>query len=258
MSVLHAKGIQVALAQRQILAGVDGAFASGQLIGLIGANGAGKTTLLRSLAGLQPPTKGEVLLDEEVIVQGRSLARKMTYLEQRPASQWALTVEEVVALGRMPHIPWGNKLGKVDAEAVELALQETDTLTLRYQPIHHLSGGEQARIFLARALATQPQWLLADEPVAGLDPAQQLRIMALLRQKAGQGMGVIVSLHDLTLARRFCDRLLLLHQGEVVAEGAPDTVLTAQYLAESYGISAYYGEHEGEGFLVPWRPLSKG
>lgn len=258
MNLLSGQGLQVVLNGRPVLAGVDVDFVPGQVTGLIGANGAGKTTLLRSLAGLQPLRQGQALLEGQPIVVGLPLARRMAYLEQRPSSQWSLKVEDMVMLGRMPHIPWGQDPSTEDAAAVGEALRDTDALALRGEPLHRLSGGEQARVFLARALAGRPEWLLADEPVAGLDPSQQLRVMAVLRQKAAQGMGIIVTLHDLTLARRFCDRLVLLHQGRIQAQGAPDTVVEDANLAESYGLFAHRGHFREEGFLVPWEAVGKG
>lgn len=254
---LSAHHLHLSLGSREVLRGVDAHFQAGQVTGLIGANGAGKTTLLRALAGVQPAAPGQVKLGEKDVVSGAELARRLAYVEQRPTSQWALTVEDIVLLGRQPHIRWPARLRQVDRDAVEAALREADVLHLRGQSIHRLSGGEQARVFLARALAAQTEWLLADEPVAGLDPAQQLRIMALLREKARQGMGVIVSLHDLTLAQRFCDKLLLLHEGKVLAAGAPEAVLADAHLEAAYGLFAHKGQFREQGFLVPWEPLSK-
>lgn len=252
MSLLDARNVQAAYRNRTVLQNVDVALSAGEVLGIIGANGAGKTTLLRILAGLHTPQQGVVTLGGIPLAQDKASARKLAYLEQNTHCHWPLEVEQLVALGRLPHLGFGQRLNDVDKQAVEQAMQEADVLHLRHRPATELSTGEQARVFLARALAVQPQVLLVDEPVAGLDPAHQLAVMELLQRKASEGMGVVAVLHDLSLAARYCHRLLLLHEGAILATGIPQDVLTAENLHTALQIEALMGEHNGVLFILPW------
>jgi iron complex transport system ATP-binding protein len=257
MTGLSAEKLTVTLGGRAVVREVDLTLASGRLVGLIGPNGAGKTTLLRALAGLVPPAHGRVLLDGKPLGETpRKLrARRIAYLAQGQRVDWPLSVRRLVELGRLPHLePWANPGGS-DRAAVEEALRETETDALAERAVTALSGGERARVLLARCLAADPEILLADEPVAGLDPYHALKVMELLAARAGSGMAVLVVLHDLALAVRFCNALLLLADGRLEASGAPLEVLSPARLARSYHISAQYGEAEGRSFLVPWSRL---
>jgi len=251
---VDALGLVVRFGARAALAGVDCALAPGELVGLVGPNGAGKTTLLRVLAGLLPADAGETRYDGRTAAEiGRAaLARRVAYLAQNGLAHWPLSVAHVVALGRLPHRRPFSPPSAADRAAVEAALAAAEVAELRDRPIGSLSGGERARVLLARALAVGAETLLADEPVATLDPLHQLRAMALLRAEAGRGAGVVAVLHDLTLATRFCDRLIVLAEGRVVADGPP-AALTDAVLAEAYGVEALRGERDGEPFVVPWR-----
>ena len=236
------------------LDGVTLALAPGELVGLIGPNGSGKSTLLRALLGLQPLAAGRVTVDgtPRDHVDRRQLARRLAYLPQGGEAQWPLDVYNLVALGRLPHrAPWRGP-GPADHAAVERALARTATTHLARRTVSSLSGGERLRVHLARVLAGEPATLLADEPVAALDPYHQLAAMGLLRDHAAQGHGVLVVLHDLTLAARFCHRLVLLAEGRVVADGPPPAVLTAAHLAAAYHIGIHAGDHEGEHYVIPW------
>jgi iron complex transport system ATP-binding protein len=214
---------------------------------VIGPNGAGKSTLLKLLAGVRTPDSGSVKLGESdwsaVSVQQR--AQTVAYLEQRPHLQWPLTVQQVVALGLLPHgqLTLQNRNQTRGLAAVESALAYTGIETLRARQFHTLSEGEKMLVNLSRVLATQPKIILADEPTAALDPYHQLQVLELLRKLADLGMGLILVLHDLNLAARFCDRLLLLHEGKVVSTGSPEEVLHASNLAATYHIDAEY-QHE--------------
>lgn len=258
MTALTGNAITVALGSRPVLRAVDFALAPGELVGLIGPNGAGKTTLLRALAGLLPLDSGSVALDGSPLaaIERAARGRLLAYLPQGGQSHWAMPVASVVMMGRLPHLgPWRGPSDS-DREAVTRALEACDVATLADRPVTQLSGGERARVLLARAMAVEPRVLLADEPVAGLDPAHQLDVMALLRGRARAGAGVVVVLHDLTLAGRYCDRLVLLHEGRVAAEGAPAAVLSPENLARCYGIRAHYGDAEGAAFVIPLGPAN--
>jgi iron complex transport system ATP-binding protein len=257
MNGLSAEALTVTLGGRAVLREVDLALGKARLVGLIGPNGAGKTTLLRALAGLVQPAGGRVLLDGKPLAETsrRLRARRIAYLAQGQRVDWPLAVRRLVELGRLPHLePWAHPSG-TDRAAVEEALRATETGALAERAATALSGGERARVLLARCLAGDPEILLADEPVAGLDPYHALKVMELLSARAAAGMAVLVVLHDLALAARFCDALVLLSDGRVEATGAPLEVLSPARLARSYGIRAQYGEAEGRSFLVPWARL---
>lgn len=253
MTLLSAQAVSVLLGDAPILAGLDLEIAAGEVVGLIGPNGAGKTTLLRAMAGLLPLQYGEVRFQGHRLHQmdRRVLARTLAYLPQGSASHWAVTVETLVMLGRLPHrSPWAAP-SEADKAAVARALAACDLARFGDRPVTRLSGGERTRALIARALAGEPKVLLADEPVAGLDPGHQLDVMAKLRELAASGAGIVVVMHDLTLAARFCDRLALLFGKQIAAEGCPTTVLSADTLARCYGVRAYHGSTEGGAIVVP-------
>jgi iron complex transport system ATP-binding protein len=252
---LAAENLRVALGARIALDGVDAAVESGEMVALIGPNGAGKTTLLRALAGLATPAAGAVTLDGRPLAAvGRTdRARRIGYLPQDGTIHWALPVEDVVLMGRLPHLGAWQRAGARDREAAARAMAALDIADLAERPATRLSGGEKARVLLARALAGEPGILLADEPVAGLDPYHRLEVMEHLAGLAAGGTGVVVVLHDLTLAARYCRRLVLLAGGRLAAEGAPGAVLTPERLAEVYRIEAVRGHHEGVDYVLPWR-----
>jgi iron complex transport system ATP-binding protein len=254
---ITADNITVTVGSAMLLDNVSVEADSGALLGLVGPNGAGKSTLLRVLAGLRHSTRGDVRYDGESLstVARHRLSQRLAYLAQRGPVAWPLTVERLVALGRVPHqASWGLHDTGVPV-AIATALRETDTLHLRDRVVDTLSGGEVARALLARALAVGGEALLADEPVAELDPYHQLQVMDILRARANAGQTVIVVLHEITLAARFCDRLVLLDRGRVVAAGAPPDVLTDQHLHATYRVSALRGAHGASHYVLPWQRL---
>jgi iron complex transport system ATP-binding protein len=250
---IAATGLCVELGGRQILSGVDLTLAPGRLIGLIGPNGAGKSTLARALLGLVKQSAGQITLDDVDIatLDTRTIARRIAYLPQGQDIHWPLSVERLVALGRLPHLAPFSRLAAADHAAIAEALQETGTAHLANRIATELSGGERARAMLARALATGAPALIADEPLASLDPGHQIDVMCLLAARGRAGGLVIAVLHDLSIAARFCDRLVLLDHGRVRADGDPAAVLTDVNLAQVYGVTAWRGEHLGVPLLVP-------
>jgi iron complex transport system ATP-binding protein len=243
--------VAVTLGARRVIKDIS-ADLGGGVIGLIGPNGAGKSTLVRAIAGLIP-SAGAVLVDGAPVtaLPLRRRARRIAYLPQGQSVHWPLTVERLVALGRLPHLAPFARPAEGDKQAIERALARTDLLGLRDRAIDELSGGERARALLARALAVEAPLLLADEPLAALDPAHQIEVMALLREEATRGATVIAVLHDLTIAARWCDRLLLIDDGRLVADGDPRDVLTADRIGSVYGVSAFIGEADGQPLIVP-------
>ena len=253
---IRAEKLTVRFGAATVLDGVGLGLGAGEVVGLIGPNGAGKTTLLRVLADLLSASAGEVRYDGKRRSElGRAaLARRLSFLAQGGDVYWPLRVDHIVALGRLPHRRPFAGMSAQDHAAVERAMTAADIEHLRFRTSATLSGGERMRVLLARALAVESEILLADEPVAALDPLHQLRIMELLRSTAREGAGVVVVLHDLTLATRFCDRIVLLGGGRILLDGAPSE-LTDDLIAEAYGVAAFRGEHGGQPFVLPWAPL---
>ncbi len=253
MVTITIETLDVALGGRPIVSDVGATLTGGGLIGLIGPNGAGKSTLARAMLHLVRPSSGRVLLDGRDIatLAPSERARAVAFLPQGQSLHWPLSVERLVGLGRLPHLAPFSRIKATDEAAIEAAMRATDTLHLRSRDATELSGGERARVMLARALAVGAPALIADEPLASLDPGHQMEVMALLADHARAGMLVLVVLHDLTMAARFCDRLLLLSEGRLAADGPPDTVLTDAALARIYGIAAWRGTVDGSPLLVP-------
>ena len=205
----------------------------GEILGIIGPNGSGKSTLLNSLAGLLE-AEGEIYLHQQPLksISPRIRAQQIGLLPQATESVWSLTVNDVVALGRLP---WGDN----DSSAIDSAIKQAGINELRRRRIDQLSGGERARVWLARVLAGKPQLLLADEPIASLDLHYQCTVMDVLRHYARENHGVIIAIHDLSLAARYCDSLCLLDQGKVRIQGSVEEVLNASILSEVFGTAIH-------------------
>lgn len=239
MVSLVAENVSVALAGREVVRGVSAHLRGGALVGILGPNGAGKSTLVRALVGLLP-ARGRVLLDDRPLsaMTRAEVARHIAYLPQGQALHWPLSVERLVALGRLPHLGPFSRVGETDRQAIARAMALAEVTHLAGRIATELSGGERARVLLARALAVEAPVLVADEPLASLDPEHQLHGMELLRERAREGGLVVAVLHDLGLAQRFCDRVLVLADGMLVADGAPTEVLTPALLAQVYRVRA--------------------
>lgn len=255
--MIEVRHVDVVLGGTPVLEDVSLTAQAGELIGLIGPNGAGKTTLLRVIAGLLEPASGSVELEGEDVgrMAARDLARKLALLPQDHVVNWAVRVEDLVALGRLPYQGFGAAPAEADRAAIADALETMDLAGISQRPVTELSGGERARTLIARALAQETRILLADEPAAGLDAVHQLDLFTHLQQLADSGCCVIVVMHDLTMASRFCDRLTVLNHGKIHASGAAAKVLTSKVLKSVYGITAYRGRANGVPFVVPLESL---
>ncbi len=252
MSLVRAENAVVLREGRAIVDRVSLELTGGEMVGLIGPNGAGKSTLLRALLGLVALDGGRCEL------QGRSLdswpirqrARLLAYLPQNNEHHWPLRAGKVIEMGRSPHLGLWGRAGAEDRRAVQqaIALAEVEELTER--TLNTLSGGERARVNLARVLASRAPGVFADEPIAALDPYHQLHIMEIFAQHAQRGGTVLVVLHDLNFAARFCHRLLLLDRGRLVVEGSPGDVLKPSTLRRVYGIDTRWIEKDGETALT--------
>lgn len=236
MSLLSVSQMGVALRHRTVFQDISFDVQPGELIGLIGPNGAGKTTLMRASLGLLPHTGTSTIAQ----MGARKRAQAVAWMPQSREIAWPVSVERIVALGRLPHLAAGQKMPSQDQAHVEAAITRLGLEGLRNRAASRLSGGEQARTLIARSLAQDTPLLMADEPIAGLDPAHQISTMQVFRDLAEEGRSVVVSIHDLGLAARHCTRLILLAQGGILADGPPEEVLTPDLMARAFGISIWH------------------
>lgn len=219
------------------LSGLFAELRQGEITAICGPNGAGKSTLLSCLAGLVEPDVGAVTLDG---VPVRSLdpawrAQTIGYLPQTPEVAWDVSVEVLVSLGRLP---WRGAPESEAQLAIDQAISEMDLDALRHRPVSQLSGGERARALMARVLATQPQWVLADEPLANLDLGHAASLISCFRRQAGEGRGVVLVMHDLASAMNHADRVLVLDSGKLAADGAVDEALSEEVISRVWGVKA--------------------
>jgi iron complex transport system ATP-binding protein len=237
--MISASGLCVSLSGKRVVEDVSFALAAGEFAALTGPNGAGKSTALKALAGVAPLVAGDVRIGDTP-AEGLSLAeraRRVAWLPQARPVAWNLRVEDVAALGRFVEAPQGfDRLGAEDKAAVEAALAKADATHLMGRPFQALSGGEQARVHLARLLASPAQCLLLDEPCASLDIAHQLSLMETLAAEAAGGRAVLVVLHDLELAARFCRRTIVMDRGRKVSDGPTPEALSDEVLAGVFGV----------------------
>ncbi len=255
---LAAVGLGCRHGTRDVVCDVTVSLGEGELLGVLGPNGSGKTTLVRTLAGLHPPAHGRVTLDGTDLraMPRRTIAKTLAMVPQREPLPTELTVRDVVALGRAPHTGWFGVLSRHDAEVIEASLLRCDVKDFGPRPFASLSGGEQKRVLIARALAQEARVILLDEPVAHLDIAHQLALCGLLATgTARRDFSAVVVLHDLNLAAQFCHRLLLLREGRVLALGTPDEVMTVETLRKCFDVDVYIGREVTAGgrFYVPVR-----
>lgn len=240
---LEARGISVTIHGKAIVSGASLSVNGGELVGLIGPNGAGKSTLLKAILGIRHRDSGRVDVDGQdfFALSTRERARRVAFLPQERQVEWRLPGRDVVMLGRYPHHSGFGGYSSEDEAAVERAIASVDGAGLMNKPVTVLSGGERTLVLLARALAVEAPILLVDEPIAALDPYHQLHVMEILQGLARKGAGVLAVIHDLSLAARFMDRLVLMNAGQIVADGKPADVLTPQLLSRVYRIDGVNG-----------------
>jgi iron complex transport system ATP-binding protein len=250
-ALLTAQNLSFAYDGRPVLKEVSLAVEAGGFVGLIGANGSGKTTLLRALLGLLKAS-GEARLcgDPLWTLNRQEIATRATMVHQDTRVDFAFTSRDIVAMGRTPYLGRFKPEGPADKEAIARAMRETGTTELAERPVTELSGGERQRVHLARALAQETNAILLDEPTANLDLAHQFEALELVRGFTRVGGAALAAIHDLTLASRFCDRLLLLSEGKIVAAGSPAEVITESNLACHFALRARVRRDEETGSLI--------
>lgn len=233
--MLAAENLTLMRGGQPVVERVSAQLAPGTITAILGPNGAGKSSLLLGLAGLLEAAEGRVLLggSDLAVLAPRERAQSIGYLPQAPEIAWDVSVESLVALGRLP---WRDR----GADEIAAAIAALGLADLRHRPASRLSGGERARVLLARVLAGTPRWILADEPLAALDLAHQLALIAHFKACAAGGQGVAVVLHDLAIAMNHADRVLVLERGQLVADGAPADVLDTGLIAQVWGVKAHW------------------
>ncbi|MDE1468027.1 ABC transporter ATP-binding protein [Aurantiacibacter sp. D1-12] len=243
--MLSCESVSVQRESTLVLDQIECQLMPGDITAICGPNGAGKSTLLSALANLVTPAAGSVVLSDRDVAQMHPLtrARNIGYLPQSAEVAWDVSVRNLVSLGRLPHRDAG------EAE-IRQAIGLCDLEALQDRPVSTLSGGEKARALLARVLAGQPQWILADEPLAALDIAHQLAMLKVLREEADAGSGVVLVLHDLSLAMNYADRVLVLREGKLVADGTPEAALSPEVIANGWGVEAKWIGEPGSRALI--------
>lgn len=253
MSGLRVENLSVTLGGNRILDDVSFVVEPGKVVGLIGANGAGKSTALKAALGLVKPDTGKITIEGKDIsaLTGKERAKKVSYVPQGAPIHWPLTVERLVSLGRTPHLtPWQD-VREEDEAIIRKVMEVTDCWDLRDRLATTLSGGEKSRVMLARTMAVGAPYMLADEPTAALDPMHQLQVMDIMRGQAACGAGVLLVIHDLSFALRYCDQLVLLHEGKVLAHGVPEDVLTDAHLETAFQVKVARWTDGVEQFITP-------
>jgi iron complex transport system ATP-binding protein len=244
MTLLTLQNASAVLGGRTIIDAASVSVDAGELVALVGPNGAGKSTLLLMAANHISPAPGLVEFDGAPLSSHPGLvrARRIAFLAQSYQAAWLIPVQELAALGRHA---WGgrhyDRLPAADRDAVDEALKRADIEHLRHEGVRLLSGGEQARANFARILATRADLILADEPCAALDPRHQLDAMAVLREEAKRGAGVVIASHDLALAERYADRIVVLDKGRIIADAPPQDALSESVLAQVFAVKRRAG-----------------
>ncbi len=247
MAELVVSGLSVSAGVTPLVENASLRIAGGELVAVIGENGAGKSSLLSAIIGYQAPASGQICIDGKPVaaMTASERARSVSWLPQTVPLAWPIRVRDAVALGRFGHGGVPGKLSSVDNAIVEKSLADCDLLSLAGRSTATLSGGEMARVHLARCMATRAPLLLADEPVAALDPRHQIAVMAMLQTLARGGTGVLIVMHDLSLAARFADRVIAMKQGRIVADGPVARIMVPEMLETLFGVAFSIGTERG-------------
>ncbi len=254
---IRIRDVEFSYASVPILKNICMEVAESEILGIIGPNGAGKSTLLRCIDRILSPQKGTIFLNERDIskMSRLEIAKRMGYIPQSTTQVFPATVFETVLMGRRPHISW--RCNERDVEKVLEVLHLLDLEGLAMRDINELSGGQQQKVFIARALVQEPDVLLLDEPTSNLDIKHQLEVMDIIKEIARKrGISAIMAIHDLNLAARYADRLIMMKNGMIYAAGEHFSVLTPENIREVYGVEVEVSKHNGRPFVIPLRPTT--
>lgn len=248
-----AKNLNFAYGKKVVVRDFNLELTPGRISGIVGPNGAGKSTIIKLLSRVLAPLSGELYLDDKPLhrISRLKLARQLAVVPQGGDLPAAFSVQEIVMMGRTPHLGFLTAETKTDHDITEQAMRRTDTWVFRSRPVDTLSGGERQRVLLARALAQEPEYLLLDEPTNHLDLKYQLEVLSFVRQEARRGLAVLVILHDLNLAVRACDHLLLMQQGRVVAGGLPAEIITEALVRDVYQTKVQVFKQDDTPVILP-------
>ncbi len=251
--VLNIQGLNYAYKKKTVLHDVTFEVQAGEVLGIVGPNGAGKSTVIKLLTRVLEPASGSITLNKKKIkeMSRLELARHLAVVPQSSELPSDYRVFDLVMMGRTPHLGFLSRESKEDINLIERVMQRTDTWIFKDRFASQLSGGERQRVVLARALAQEPSFLLLDEPTNHLDLKYQVEVLRLVQQEVSRGLGALVVLHDLNLAARMCDRILVLHQGQVVAQGKPQEVLNKELLERVYQTSVSVQMQQGIPVIMP-------
>jgi iron complex transport system ATP-binding protein len=253
---LKVKDVEFSYGSVHVLKDVSIELAASEMLGVVGPNGAGKSTLLRCIDRILSPQKGCILLDERDIkkMSRMELAKKMGYIPQSASQVFPATVFDTVLMGRRPHLGWRSS--EEDTEMVLETLQMLNIEDLAMRDINELSGGQQQKVFIARALTQEPDVLLLDEPTSNLDIRHQLEVMDIIKNIVREKqISAIMAIHDLNLAARYTDRIIMMNGGTIFAAGEPFSVLTTKNIKQAYGVEVEVNDHGGRPYIVPIRPV---
>jgi iron complex transport system ATP-binding protein len=253
--IAEVRGLSFSYGDREILTDIAFSLGEGEVLGVVGPNGCGKTTLIKCLdrilnSGGTIEIRGRNIAD----YHGDELARTVAYVPQALSIGMAMTVLEVVLMGRKPHVRWS--VSDADLSLVTGILSQLGIGHLAFRKLTQVSGGERQKVMIARALVQDPSLLLLDEPTSALDVRHQLEVMGLIRSVVDERrIGALAAIHDLNLAARFCDSIVVLHKGKVRAAGNPGSLLTPELIREVYGVKAVVGREEGLPYILPVEPV---
>ncbi|MBU2895451.1 Fe(3+) dicitrate ABC transporter ATP-binding protein FecE [Vibrio hepatarius] len=238
--MLETKNLSVAYGKQTIIANLSVAIPKGKITALVGPNGCGKSTLLKTLVRINKAKSGEVLLEGKILSSygDKALARSLSLLPQILVNPEGITVRKLVEYGRSPYVSHWGRLAQVDKDIVEQAMRDTGVLAFADKPVDSLSGGQRQRAWIAMVVAQDTDVVMFDEPTTYLDMSHQVELMKLIQQMNAKGKTVVVVLHDLNQACRYCDHLVVLKQGEIVEEGSPDEVMTQTLLSDVFDLKA--------------------
>jgi ABC-type cobalamin/Fe3+-siderophores transport system ATPase subunit len=256
-AILEANSITFAYHAEPVLSQINLSIKPGEMLGITGVNGSGKTTLIKVFCGLLAPQEGTVMLRSKPVnmLSRREIARHLSLVPQDLPANIAFSVQDIVAMGRNPHLGNFSVEKPRDIAAIEHALAAADIQELAQRPFDELSGGEQKRVFIARALAQETEVILLDEPTANLDVAHQITLLRLLRSLCQDGRAVVASMHDLSLAATYFDRVAIVAGAQIAASGAPAEVINENNLKRFFGVTARIEQHQQFVTVTPLAPV---